>query len=531
METARESGGKVTKINGHAKAEPSGFRFESPEEVLSLMETIPLNVIFTGMDFVIRYMNKTSLETLRTLQHLLPMPVDNIVGSSIDAFHKNPAHQRSLLGNSSKLPYNTYITLGEHQLALNVFQVSDHSGKPFGFMASWEIATERLKNEQEVARITSMMENMPINVLMCDLDFNINYMNPKSRETLTKLQKLLPIPVDQVVGSNVDVFHKHPEKQRKLLADDRNLPLQTKIKLGDESLNLNVSAIYDHNKKYIGPMLTWEIITEKVTLVSALEETSSQLSSAAEELSANSTQMAKNADQTTEQSVSASASAEEVSQGVKSVATNTEEMTASIKEIAKASSDAAGISKEAKERATETNGTINQLGESSEEIGNVIKVISSIAQQTNLLALNATIEAARAGDAGKGFAVVANEVKELAKQTAKATEEITSKIASIQDSSKGAVDAIGGISEIIEKLNGISVSIAASVEEQAATTSEVSRVVAESNRGVENIAETVKTVSSAAEQSSAGAKQTLDAAKNLAELADRLKELVKSVEV
>jgi methyl-accepting chemotaxis protein len=206
-------------------------------------------------------------------------------------------------------------------------------------------------------------------------------------------------------------------------------------------------------------------------------------------------------------------------------------MVASIKEISRNSSEAANISKETLKKAQSTNQTITLLGTSSQEIGNVIKVISSIAQQTNLLALNATIEAARAGDAGKGFAVVANEVKELAKQTAKATEDITNKIGSIQKDTHEAVDAISGISGFIEKLNGISMAIAASIEEQTATTNEVARVVKESNKGVEGIAEVVRSVAKAAQQSNTGASQTLDAAKSLAQLAEKLKSLVKSIKV
>ena len=219
-----------------------------------------------------------------------------------------------------------------------------------------------------------------------------------------------------------------------------------------------------------------------------------------------------------------------MSKGVQTVATNTEEMSASIKEIARNSSEAANISKDTLKKAQSTNATIAQLGVSSQEIGNVIKVISSIAQQTNLLALNATIEAARAGDAGKGFAVVANEVKELAKQTAKATDDITTKIGSIQRDTQGAIDAIGGISQFIDKLNGISMAIAASIEEQTATTNEVARVVKESNKGVEGIAEVVRSVAMAAKQSTSGASQTLEAAKSLAQLADKLKNLVKGMQ-
>lgn len=388
-----------------------------------------------------------------------------------------------------------------------------------------------LKQEFEVSRIQSMMENMPINVMMADTSFNITYTNPKSKETLKKIEKLLPVSSDKVAGSSIDIFHKVPAMQRKLLSNPNNLPHRAKIKLGPEFLDLLVSPIYDFKKNYIGAMLTWDIITAKVQLGDSLEQTSQQLGAAAEELSAVATQMTKNAGLTSDKSNAAAANSEEVSKGVRSVATNTEEMVASIKEIARSSSDAASISKDAMKKASDTNKTIGHLGEASVEIGNVIKVISSIAQQTNLLALNATIEAARAGDAGRGFAVVANEVKELAKQTAKATEEITNKIGAIQESSKDAIGAIGGISKVIEQINGISLTIAAAVEEQTATTNEVSRVMQESSSAVDGITNLVKTVSSAAVESSTGASQTLEAAKSLSLLASQLKELVKKLEI
>lgn len=269
----------------------------------------------------------------------------------------------------------------------------------------------------------------------------------------------------------------------------------------------------------------------QIELVKSLDQASQQLGAAAEELSAVATQMSRNAGSTAEKSNTAAANSEEVSKGVQTVSTNTEEMVASIKEIAKSSAEAANISKDAMSKARDTNSTITHLGEASQEIGNVIKVISSIAQQTNLLALNATIEAARAGDAGKGFAVVANEVKELAKQTAKATEDITNKIGAIQESSKGAVTAIGGISKIIEQINGISMTIAAAVEEQTATTNEVSRVMQESNSAVNGITSIVREVAQAASESSTGASQTLEAASSLSKLAMQIKELVKKVEV
>ena len=390
---------------------------------------------------------------------------------------------------------------------------------------------ESLKTELDAGRIQSMMENAPVNAMMCDLTFNITYMNPKSYSTLKTIEKLLPVSVDRVVGGSIDVFHKSPEKQRRMLADPRNLPHRTKINVGDQIMDLLVSPIYDKNKVYLGPMVTWELITAKVQLGEALEQTSNQLAAASEELSAVANQMSANAALTSEKSNAAAANSEQVSKGVQTVATNTEEMVASIKEISRSSSESAAIAKDAMKKASETNATINELGVASQEIGNVIKVISSIAQQTNLLALNATIEAARAGDAGKGFAVVANEVKELAKQTAKATEEITMKIGAIQESSKGAVAAIGAISKVIEQINSISLTIAAAVEEQTATSNEVSRVMQESSGAVDGITNIVRSVAGAAVESSTGAAQTLEASKGLTKLASTLKDLVKKLEI
>ena len=270
-------------------------------------------------------------------------------------------------------------------------------------------------------------------------------------------------------------------------------------------------------------------ITSVKKMIRSIEETAEALSASSNELTATATQMSSTATQTNNQSVAARGTADKVLTGVQTVATNMEEMVASIKEIARSTNESSEAARNTLKRANETNATITKLGNSSQEIGAVIKVISSIAQQTNLLALNATIEAARAGEAGKGFAVVANEVKELAKQTAKATDDITNKISAIQKDTSAAVDAIGGISGAIEKLNAIAGSIAAAVEEQTATTNEVSRVVVESRKGVESISTTLGVVNSAANESTKSSEQTLTASRDLAQLATRLTQLVKSV--
>jgi methyl-accepting chemotaxis protein len=405
--------------------------------------------------------------------------------------------------------------------------ITDENGKLFTVI---KIASD-ITETKAMSLMKQMVDFSPINTMFSDMQGNLTYMNEASRTTLKTLEKYLPDRVDNLIGQKINIFHKRPEHQLKIISDQRNLPHKAKINVGPETLDLLVSPITDSTGKYVGPMVTWSVITSSVKLAKDLEETAGHLAAAAEELSATATQLNQNSNLTSQQSNSAAASTEEVAKGVQIVATNTEEMVASIKEIARNTSEAANISKETMKRATDTNKTITQLGVSSEEIGNVIKVISSIAQQTNLLALNATIEAARAGEAGKGFAVVANEVKELAKQTAKATDDITNRINAIQGDSKDAVTAINGISTVIEKLNSISVAIAAAVEEQTATANEVARVVKESNKGVEEIASVVQKVSGAAKQSSAGASQTLEAAKSLTLLAEKLKSLVKSINV
>ncbi len=560
--------------------------------VMSMSENSPVNIMFADRDLKIQYMNPSSTKTLKTLQQYLPVKVEDMIGQNIDVFHKNPAYQRGLLKDESNLPRRAQIQVGPETLDLLVSPIFDNNKKFLGPMVTWEVITQKLKTETEMARVMSMTENSPINIIFADRDLKIQYMNPASTRTLKTLQQALPVRVDDMVGQVIDVFHKKPEHQRRILADPANLPISTHIRLGAETLDLLVSAIFDQNKNYLGAMATWSVITERleterkakelverekqqaeelatkvnsilsvvnaasqgdltkeVTVsgadaigqmgeglakffsdlrgsVRSIGENAQALSTSSEEMTAVSQQMGANAEETSAQANVVSSASEEVSKNVQTVATGAEEMSASIREIAKNANEAAKVATQAVKVADTTNKTVGKLGESSAEIGKVIKVITSIAQQTNLLALNATIEAARAGEAGKGFAVVANEVKELAKETAKATEDISQKIEAIQGDTKGAVDAISQISQIINQINDIQTSIAGAVEEQTATTNEIGRNVTEAARGSAEIAQNITGVAKAARDTSDGASDTQKASAELAKMAATLQGLV-----
>ncbi|CUW40677.1 Methyl-accepting chemotaxis protein [Magnetospirillum sp. XM-1] len=236
--------------------------------------------------------------------------------------------------------------------------------------------------------------------------------------------------------------------------------------------------------------------------------------------------MSATAQQTSRQTVLVAAATEEASSSVQTVAAAAEELASSIHEIGRQVTQSSHVARMAAEEASKTNETVTGLAESSAKIGDVVNLINDIASQTNLLALNATIEAARAGDAGKGFAVVAGEVKNLANQTGRATEEISQQISAVQEATRQAVDAIGGIVKRIEEINQISAAIASAVEEQSAATAEIARNVQQAASGTQEVSANISGVTQAAEETGAVATSVLSSVQAVNRLADSLRGVV-----
>ena len=294
---------------------------------------------------------------------------------------------------------------------------------------------------------------------------------------------------------------------------------KTILEMADSKLNTSVENTNLNNE--VGEMAKaiQVLQTNLQQSFKAIGANSASVASSSEELAAVSMQMSSNAEETSAQAKVVADAADRMSSNTQMVATGIEEMSASIREISLSTVQASTVANQAVDVAKSTNETMSKLGKSTMEIGNVLKVISSIAEQTNLLALNATIEAARAGELGKGFAVVANEVKELARQTAKATEEIGGSISVMQADAKGALASIEEITAIINKMNEISGIIASAVEEQAATTAEINRNVSEAATGSTEIAKNIKSVADAAKSTTEGASNSQQAASDLSKIA------------
>lgn len=396
---------------------------------------------------------------------------------------------------------------GNANIEIDGLEIEDETG---------ELARSSVKlrnNLKQIQKLTGVLLDLPVGVMLVDADnhLKISYMNKFATDYLRKVDSSLKIKADAMVGSSLNDFIGDKTSGRVDFHDTKNLPYKMRAKFAEEYFDIQISPLYDSSGHLLSLMVTLVVVT-KIENIATSFETSvsavvSDLSNAVESLKQNAETVSEIAVQTTNKSATVSDAATKASHNMNSVASATEELSASVREISERLSHSNQISTRAVQEANSSNETINELSEKAERIGEVIDIIMAIAEQINLLALNATIESARAGEAGKGFAVVANEVKALANQTTKASEEISVQIKGVQDSTKKVVDSIASVAKVVNEINEISSSIATSVEEQSSATNEISANVQKTAGSTTEITTHINHVKTGAQETSASINQ------------------------
>ncbi len=446
-----------------------------------VLEHVQTNIMIADLDLKLSYLNKKALATLRGIEaeirNVFGLGVDDILGGSIHRFHRDPDAIERILQDPAALPRHATFTFGAITLETRINRIHDAGGEHTGYVVGWEDVSEKMRLDREVKEAAER-ERIQAQQLSDDVDCMLEVVQAAGRGDLTH----------QVTVQGDGAIGQMGEGLASFLAELRE--------------NLGV-----------------------------IRRNAGAVAEASENLQVVSQQMGANAEETSTQASVVATNSKTISDSLQTIAAAVEEMTASIGEISINAVKASEMAAEAVNVTDTTNQIIAKLGKSTAEIGDVIKLITSIAEQTNLLALNATIEAARAGEAGRGFAVVASEVKELARETAEATEDISAKIEAIQSDTDGAVDAISQISEIIKRINDIQAVIATAVEEQSATSAEMSKSITTAAEGGANISNNIDGVAEAAKDTAEGAVTSQSAATQLAQMAAEMQALLQHFKV
>ena len=490
-----------------------------------ILNSLPTGVLVVDSEtLIVHYLNDAWLNTARNIPSHRLLTAESVVGSALDGLDPNIAKHRDELINPKSLPCKLMIEIGGRSFDVLVSRIDGWPGDPNAMLMSWVDITTR---HRLISRFLQMLDHMPFGIMTADAKtLKVVHCNKMGQNLLRPLEKHLPVTVDAIVGSNIEVFYPDPAQQRRVLSDPANLPHSASLKIGTETFAVTATAIVDSDGRYVSPMVTMQKVTDQVSLIDTFETTVRALASNVTEASAalrsTAEAMSASAAESVRESQAVASASATASSNVDTVAAATEELTASISEINDRVVQSSRIARNAVQMAADTSSKVKSLSSASEKIGAVIDLIRAIAAQTNLLALNATIEAARAGEAGKGFAVVASEVKNLAAQTAKATQDIAKQVADIQDVMAHAVGAIGQIEHTINEIDQISGSISSAVAQQGGATQEISRNVQSAANGTMEVTDKIARVSRSSAETGKQAEAVLGAAQRLAGLSEQL---------
>ena len=569
------------------------------------------NIMMCDADLNIVYANPSVVNMLKARQSELravwpSLDADNLVGQCIDQFHRNPAHQRGLLADPSRLPAKAEINVGDVVFEVNATFVAGPNGEYMGNMVEWKDLTETNKQLREVARLKSAVEGSASNIMMCDADLNITFANPSVVRMLASRQSELravwpSLDANNLVGQCIDQFHRNPAHQRALLSDPSRLPAKAEIAVGDVEFEVNATYVEGPDGEYMGNMVEWKDITEEkdaerqiqnlvdsaiegqlnnrigaenykgfmkslgdginnlmnavvepiqegkrvmkslaegdltqtmtgdfqgefaelrdaingsvsnlLNMVNDINEASGSISSGASEIATGNTDLSQRT--------------EEQASSLEETASSMEQMTSTVRQNADNARTANTLATTARDQAVKGGDVVSnavsamsEINSSSKKISDIIGVIDEIAFQTNLLALNAAVEAARAGEQGRGFAVVAGEVRNLAQRSAGAAKEIKSLINdSVEKVDEGTklVDESGKtleeIVEAVKKVNDIIAEIAAASQEQSSGIEEVNKAISQMDEMTQQNAALVEEAASASESMEEQAKNMIE---------------------
>jgi len=565
-------------------------------------------------DLVITYLNDETRKIMErnaaALRSLYPgFDPAKLLGTCIDVFHENPAHQRRLLENPANLPYETDIHVGPLVFRIRVSAIHDLKGGYVGNTLEWSDVTELRKKEVDVARLQSAIDGANSNLMICDSDLCISYVNPAVINMLARRQDTLRktfsgFNAHELVGKSIDLFHKNPAHQRALLKDVSRLPYKSQIKVADLEFEVNATAILDHNRNYMGNMVEWKDITEQKdaerqvqnlidaatrgdldqrvdvstyegfmkgvgegvnnlldTLVKPLRASAAVVRALAdgdltrsvsgefqgefallqEAVNTSVANLMGMVNQIRQASANISSASGEISQGNADLSQRTEEQASSLEETASSMEEMTGTVKQNADNAREANqlaagareqaerggmvvgeavSAMGEINDASKKIADIIGVIDEIAFQTNLLALNAAVEAARAGEQGRGFAVVAAEVRNLAQRSAAAAKEIKTLI-------KDSVEKVGEGSKLVDMSGQTLEEIVMSVKKVSDIVAEIAAASQEQSAGIEQVNKAVMQLDQVTQQNAALVEEAAAASEAMDDQARGLRELMK----